>query len=832
MLFFPPSATQKLGFEALREKLDAYLFSRMGQEALEALQPSDNLRFVRNVLLQVGEMQALLRFDDALPLGSMPDVREVLRRAIPEGAFLHPEALLAVLSILRATRLLESYLRQRHEKYPALAPLFAQLIASKNIENRIELTIDDQANVKDDASPELRKIRRDLLRAQQNLRNEMMNEMRKAIGNGYATEDQPTIRHGRMVIPIRAEAKRKIQGFIHDLSATGQTAYIEPASCLDLNNEIRTLESLEQREIENILRDVTDTLREVIPTIQKNVEVLAQLDVLHAKARLANELNAMVPHLNDEGVFKLKSARNPMLVLKNSDTQRTRKPSKVSDTSREIVPLHLEMGKDFRTLVITGPNAGGKSVAMKTVGLLAVMLSYGIPIPCNGDASSCCLFSQIFADIGDEQSIENDLSTFSSHLTNLRFMLEKANKRTLILMDEAGTGTDPSEGAALSQAMLEHFTNVGANTIVTTHHGALKVFAHETEGVENGAMQFDQATITPTYKLQVGIPGSSYAFEMAQRLALPEKTIQRAKDLLGTQQTSLETLLQSFSQRNLELEKQQKETAEMRESLLKARFKYEELADHIQKVKDKIREDALRDAMKVVQEANAQVEKTIREIKEAQAEQERTKAARSALENVKTKLQKNVENLDKRKQKRPQVKAHEHAQHQNEKQVAKQEKFVQKTKPLPAMLEVGDQVVLEGGNTAAEIVELSAQHAVIVQGAIRMRVKRTQIKKVGGKRAQQVTVRHQATHESGLHQAQVHLDLRGQRVEEALQAVTRFVDDAITANLPRVEVLHGTGTGALRIAIQEMLRARPDVKRIEQAPWDQGGAGVSFIYME
>jgi DNA mismatch repair protein MutS2 len=819
MYLFPASIEQKLGFEALRERLDAYTFSRMGQEALEALAPSDHVPTIREVLAQVADFQAIIRFDDANPLGNMPDVREVVRRALPEGAFLQPEALLAVLSILRMTRLLHAYLHARKEKYAALVPLMTRLVPTKNVENRIELAIDDQGQVRDDASPELRQIRRALLKAQHQLRQEMMNEMRKAIGNGYATEDQPTIRHGRMVIPVRSDAKRKIQGFIHDLSATGQTAYIEPTSCLDLNNDIRTFEAQEQREIENILRDVTDEIRTVAEVVLENLEVLGAFDLLHAKARLANELGAMVPHLNTDGLFRLKKARNPVLALRFQDDGRKKYGAKnqtsLESGKREIVPLDLELGNDFRTLIITGPNAGGKSVAMKTVGLLALMLSYGIPIPANGDASSCCLFTHLFADIGDEQSIENDLSTFSSHLTNLRFMLSTADNRTLVLIDEAGTGTDPSEGAALSQAMLEHLTKVGACTIVTTHHGSLKVFAHETEGVENGAMQFDQATITPTYKLQVGIPGSSYAFEMAQRLELPPAILHRAKALLGTQQSSLENLLQTFSQRNLVLEQELKEAEEARESLREGRRKYDELTAHLQSVKDKIREDALRDAMKVVQEANAQVEKTIREIKEAQAEQERTKLVRAELEAVKNRLQTNVQNLQKRKEKRPKP----------------------KTPPAPAApkapsvpLAIGDQVVLTGSSTAAEVVELDEKNAVIVQGAVRMKVKRTQIQKVGGRKKQQVTVKHQASNPSGLHHTQFHLDVRGERVEEALQIVTRFIDDAIAANLERVEILHGTGTGALRLSIQDYLRKNTDVRRFEQAPWDQGGAGVTYIY--
>lgn len=812
MKVYPVHIEQKLGFDLLRQKLDAYTISRMGQERVETMQPSDRVAEVGRGLKQVVELQAILAFDDAFSLGALPDIREVVMHILPEDAFMQPEGLLGVAHILAGARLVRSYLSNRQEKYPHLQVFAQELVPIKSLEDRIHQVVDDQGRVKDDASPELRRIRRAILRAQQELRGRVMDELRRAQANGYTAEDQPTIRNGRMVIPVKAEAKRKVQGFLHDISATGQTAYIEPAAVLELNNDIRELETEEVREIERILRAVCAELRVHVPTVVNNTETLGLFDFQLAKAKLGNVLGGMMPDLNEKGIFKLRQAKNPGLVLRHARDKRA------------IVPLDLELGKNFRTLIITGPNAGGKSVAMKTVGLLALMLSYGLTIPVNGDASDCCLFSQIFADIGDEQSIENDLSTFSSHLSHLRFMLAAANEGTLILIDEAGTGTDPTEGAALSQAMLEHFHHVGARTIVTTHHGALKVFAHETEGVENGAMQFDQATITPTYRLQVGIPGSSYAFEMANRLEIPRGVIERARGLVGTQQTSLENLLHTFSKRNLALERQLKSIENERKQAQEARQKFEEQRQHLQNIKDQVRADALRAAQQVMDEANAQIERTIREIKEAQAEAERTKAARAQLEATKETIRKYQENLEKRKKVENQ---------------RKEAKPVLKAKPASTPMQatpiqVGDQVVVTGGSTAAEVIEIEGKHALIVQGAMKMRVKLAELKKVGGPKQQQVTVRttyNGASNFSTINAA-VRLDVRGFRVEDAKITVLKFLDDAVTSGLNRVEILHGTGTGALRMSIKDLLTHYPDATRFEDAPWDQGGPGVTYIWFD
>ncbi len=803
MNLYPAHAENKLGFEVLRHRLEEALLSRMGQEELETLQPAHDLDVVQAELGRVAEMQDALRFDDPVPFHDLLDVRGVVQQAVPAGATLPTEDLAAVLQVVTTIRLLHGYFTQRRAKYSQLLTLVEPLVPLPDLEKQISRVVDERGLLRDDASPELRRIRRRIVRQQQALREAVMGALRHAIGHGYATEEQPTIRNGRMVIPVRAEAKRKLKGFIHDSSATGQTVYIEPASCLDLNNEVRTLEIEEQHEIHRILRVTTDALREHVHTIQEDLILLGRLDLVQAKARLANRLEAIVPDLNTEGVVSIKQGRHPVLHLHFTQ----------GDEVRQVVPLDLELGGGYRTLVITGPNAGGKSVAMKTVGLLALMVGYGLPVPVQV-GTQMALFRQVFVDIGDEQSIENDLSTFSSHLANLRHMLERADADTLVLIDEAGTGTDPEEGGALAQAALERLTQLQARTIVTTHHGNLKAFAHETPGVENGSMAFDQSTLAPTYRFQSGIPGSSYAFEIASRLSVPKAVLARARALVGAPKTSLEDLIAAFEAKSQALDVQLVAAERTTREAKQAQTQYEEQAGKLRDEKDDIRSQALAEASQIVQQANATVERTIREIKEAQAAREATREARQKLEQFKTTVEtrkQKVEKKRRRKKPKPQSKA----------------------APVSGPLQVGDQVVLDGGTATGEVTALSRKEAEVAFGTMRTRVKLKRLTKVAGPRKQQVRVRTVQQGQPVLRglQTKTSIDIRGQRVEAALQNVSRFLDEAVVAGLENVQILHGKGTGALRLAVQDLLQNSPDVAKFAEAHADRGGAGITEVVL-
>ena len=807
---YPTTAETKLGFDLIRERLERHTRSRLGQARLDNMQPSTRLEWVREELGRVSELQEAFRFDDAVPLDHILDVRDVLRRVAPEGGFVSPEDLLAVRLALSTLRLTRSYFANRTARYPHLGRVAERIAAYPEIEKRIADAVDDEGRIRDSASPELRRLRRLIIQRQADLREIMQAELRKAIGQGFATEDQPTIRNGRMVIPVRSEARRKVEGFVHDVSATGQTVYIEPSGSLDLNNEVRELEAQERREVESILRDVASGLRAHLEGLRENVKVLALFDLLQAKARLSNELGSVAPALNDAGVMDIRKGRNPVLLL------RFLRAAEEDGVHREVVSLDLNLGEHYRTLVITGPNAGGKTVAMKTVGLFALMLSYGLPIPVD-PLSSGCLFHHLIVDIGDEQSIEEDLSTFSSHVANLKYMIRHSSPEALVLIDEAGTGTDPAEGGALAQAVLEHLTHSGARTIATTHHGTLKVFAHETEGVENGSMQFDQATLSPTYRFLSGVPGSSYAFEIARRIGLDGGLLDRAANLVGRQKTSLEELIASFQARTQALDEQLRlaETEVRRATEEKER--YEERSAALRDKTDEIRRQALEEADRVLREANARVERTIRQIREAQAEREATLQAREQLDAFKADLGRKQKELDARRKKirRPGG-----------------PKSAGVPKSLSRPIQAGDQVVLDGGTTPAEVLDIANGEAAIAFGSVRMRVALDRLVRVGGARRQQVTVRQvQGSGQTDISALGVRntVDLRGRRADEAVQEVEMLIDRALLANLDEVEILHGKGTGALRSAIHEYLARRSEVESFEDASWNQGGSGVTIV---
>ena len=816
---YPDGLEEKLGFDVIRDRLRTALNSPLGRERLQTMRPARTLDWLERELERVEELQGAFQYDDAVPLNNLYDLRDVLRRAAPEEAYVDPEDLKAVRLTLVTLRRLKGYFERRREDYPRLADAVERITPLKDLEEHIESILDEDGTIRNDASPELARLRNQIHQKENELRDTLQAALRDAISEGYATEDQATIRAGRMVIPVRAEAKRKVEGFVHDTSASGQTVYIEPAACLELNNEVQELKSAEQREIERILREATTHIRRETDAMEANLRAMAQFDLLQAKARLANRLDAVVPKLNEEGVIDLHEGRNPVLQLHfqslDEDTDTTGRATGEDDIPpREVVPLDLALGEDFHTLVITGPNAGGKTVTMKTVGLFSLMLAYGLPIPV-APHSSFPLFDQIMVDIGDEQSIEEDLSTFSSHVSNLRHMLDEAGPNALVLIDEAGTGTDPDEGGALAQAVLEQLTAAGARTIATTHHGTLKVYAHETEGVENGSMEFDQATLRPTYRYQEGVPGSSYAFEIAQRMGLEDDLLDRARTLAGEQKTAMENLITSFEKRTQELEEELYDARKAKEKAEAEQQRLEEKRRKLEKEQEEYRQQALEEAERIVDEANARIERTIREIKEAQAEKEATKEARAALEDYK-------ENL------------HEEKADAEEATSALEEAPDEEASPAgpdrqpDAPISEGDKVVVDDGSTAMEVQEMEDGEAVVIMGSMHMRVDVDRLTRVDAPEPEpERTVTGDQT--MAALEASPSIDVRGQRVDEAEQNVQEFLDNAIAAGLDTVEILHGKGTGALRTALHEMLGERTDIRDFRKAPIQEGGAGVTKV---
>ncbi len=525
-------AYQKLGFEAVLESALQHTYTPYGKEFLTDLTPETDPETVSEHLGYASEWMKILQSSSNHPLMVVDDVTDILKASRIKDNTLPLEDFLVVLENARLGRTIKNFFKENELDLQNLKTIADKLVNHQPVEKAIQNVVTDQGDLRDDASSELKKIRGRLNRKRNRLRDTIHSVMRRVSKKGMTSDEGPTIRSGRMVIPIQAEYKRKVDGFIHDVSSTGQTIYLEPVEALQINNEIRQLESAEQREIERILRELTAEVGKYSDTLERNIPIIAHFDAIHARVKLGLNLEGSIPDLSTDGHLNLIRAMNPNLVLKNLSLKEP----------EPVIPLNLELNPDELALVITGPNAGGKSVAMRTVGMLNLMLQSGFPIPVQPD-SKIPVLNGIYIDIGDDQSIENDLSTFSSRLQWMRSTLKKLKKNSLVLIDEAGSGTDPEEGGALFQAFVEKVIEKGARVIVTTHHGSLKVFAHEHEKVVNGAMEFNQGNLTPTYRFKKGYPGSSYAFEIADRLNLPEDVMTRARDLLGEKRDAMGDIL-------------------------------------------------------------------------------------------------------------------------------------------------------------------------------------------------------------------------------------------------------------------------------------------------
>ena len=852
----PADAEARLGFDAVRARLLQHARTPLGRERVQALTPLADAEAVRGPLARAGEAQEAVEAGSPVPVREVPDLRRTLRRLGPKGARASGEELADVRVALEALRVLHDDLHGRRGSFPALWEVGQRLVVLKPLEDRIARTIDETGEVRDDASPELARISRAIGKLEGQVRSAVQRALKAAAAEGWATEDQPTVRGGRAVIPVRAEAKRKVRGFVQDVSSTGQTVFIEPAEAVEINNEIRELQVARGHEIERILTELSQHLRHHKPEIQRGLGAMATLDVAAASGRLGAELGAIVPEVGEGGPLRLVGARNAALVLHFEDEGTgegasgargvprhadegaevragnqgsegrnpelgTRNSEPASPEARTVVPLDLALGERHVTLVVTGPNAGGKSVALKTVGLLTLMAACGLPVPA-APGTRIALPTRLFADIGDRQSIEDDLSTFTSHLQTMRRVLEEADDRSLVLIDEAGTGTDPAEGGALAESILRRLTARGAHTVATTHVGALKAFAHDAPGAENASMEFSRQRLEPTYRFQTGIPGSSYAFEIARRVGLDGPVIEEARAKVGESAARLEDLLAEAEARSEEAERLRAEAAEQQRAAERIRTDYEQRLDKHRRERDAIKAAALADADAILRDANATVERAVREIKEAEAEREATLAARQRLDEAKEAVSRRQRNVAKR-QKRRAPKASGAAP-------AASPRANGRAADASGPLQVGDQVRIDGAEAVGEVVELTDRDAVVALGALTSRVKRKRLTKVGGRAEQKVVVGGPAASDPlPVTRARVRADLRGRRVEAALAEAEKLVDEGLAAGLPSVEILHGKGTGALRQAIHNQLARRRDVAGFEAAPWDQGGDGVTVV---
>ncbi|WP_462265100.1 endonuclease MutS2 [Mucilaginibacter sp.] len=786
-MLYPQNSIDKLGFTEVKELISAHCLSPMGQQMVSRMQVMNNYEQIHKFLHQANEFKTILEHDAALPIYQLFDIKTLANKARIEGAFLSEEEFFQVHASLSTVFAVISYFNEREGRYTNLEALFEHLPIEKTIIKKIDLVIDAKGKIRPNASRELATITDGIARSEQEARKKIDQIFKNAAASGWTADGTLTIRDGRLCIPILAENKRKVRGFIHDESATGQTVYMEPEEVFTLNNRIRDLEFERRREIISILTTLTDELRPYVPLLLSYHGLLTKLDFVRAKALFAIDIEANMPQLVNEPGFRLTNARHPLLYLSFKKEQRT------------VVPLNVQVDESTRIIAVSGPNAGGKSVCMKTVGLLQLMVQAGLLIPAD-EQSTAGVFKQIFVDIGDDQSIESDLSTYSAHLSKMKNFVEQANSKTMILIDEFGTGTDPQFGGPIAEAVLEALNQKKVRGMVTTHYSNLKVFASNAEGLENASMLFDNVNMKPLYILEVGKPGSSYAFEIAQKIGLPQHVLNLAKNKIGTSQKKVDTLLVDLEREKKEIYDSKVQIDRQQRRVNELLKENEQLKSYLEENKKALMREAKQQAQSIITNANKLVENTISEIKSSQADRETTRQLRS---NLQQELQKT--------------------------------KVKPEVKPAIATddeIRAGDWVKLIDSDTTGQVLEVAKDNIIIAMGELRTVAKRKRVEKIARKDIPKEVRRSFAGSTGEVASFSPEIDVRGMRGEDALHAIEKLLDRALMMGVGSLKVLHGKGDGILRRLIRDYLKKYDQVGRMEDEHADRGGDGITYVYLK
>jgi len=804
-MLYPTSFENKLGFDLIRDLLKKYCLSPLGTDLVNSISFSGNEQDIHAKLRLTGEMLKVISFEEGFPAQDYYDLVPELNRIRIQGTYLEPETISELRLSLLAISDLISFFSARKEEYPGLFNLVekisweglnndpsdipgdkraqdkqpaADIISSSVISlpagiiRRIDRILDERSLIRDTASAELSRIRKEKNYKLASVEHKILHDLKVARQSGWTPDDaEVTIRNGRLVIPMLSAHKRKISGYIHDESATGQTVYLEPVAIFETNNEIRELEYAEKREILKILLDFTNELRPETDFLFRLYKYLGVIDFIRAKALLANETGAVLPKIaagetvhrrnKNKSQFSWFQAVHPNLLLHFRKINKT------------VVPLDMEMKGDERILIISGPNAGGKSVCLKTAGLIQYMFQCGLLPPVRED-SEFLIFEKIFIDIGDEQSIDNDLSTYTSKLLNLKYFIENADDRTLLLIDEFGSGTDPSQGGAIAEACLETMAGIGCYGIITTHYSNLKLLAGKVKGIVNGAMLYDSRKFKPLYVLKKGKPGSSFAFEIAAQIGFPAGILDNARNKTGHSQLNFERQIQDLEIEKDEMTKKSSEIRVADEFLAELIGKYDKLTSELERSKKEILEKARQEALRMVSEANKTIEKTVKEIKEAQAEKERTKSARMEIKDLKEKLEKPADD------------------------------------EIPRL---NTPVKSDGPATLEKIPARDTLPKGFEPLSPRHHQYQSYLDELNRK----------------LYEFQSTLDIRGKRVDEALSVIQRYIDDAVMLSIPEVRILHGKGNGVLRQVTRDYLRSVREVSSAKDELLERGGPGVTVV---
>lgn len=848
---YPHNFTEKIGYTEVQTLLSEYCASPLGKELVLALEASADYDEITRALGETAEMIKILGGSVSLPSLALTDCREVLQRVHPLGTFVEEEELSELLRMLETLHGVHRFFTEEQcsgsrtdesltYHYPFLTELVEKSSTYPKVAQHLRSLLTDEGRLRDNATRELLAIRQSIRETERSLSGMLQRILQGAQREGWIDSGvQPALRDGRLVIPVAPMHKRKIRGIVHDESATGKTVYIEPVELVEANNRIRELEGEERREIIRILTEVTNRLRPNISHLLVSYGVLAQLDFIHAKARLASELGGICPHFARHAEVEWYGAKHPLL-LRSLKAQ-----------GRSIVPLDIQLKTpEARILLISGPNAGGKSVCLKTVGLLQYLVQSGIPVPML-EHSRMGLFDKLYIDIGDEQSIEDDLSTYSSHLRNMKQFVRGCDEQSLILIDEFGGGTEPTIGGAIAQALLHRFNDQGAFGVITTHYQNLKTYAEEHTGLINGAMLYDRHEMRPLFRLSIGRPGSSFAIEIARKIGLPEEILREVTEEVGSEYINMDKYLQDIIRDKRYWEGKRQSIRRDERLLQEATDRYTEETDTLRAQRKKILDEARQEAKRLIQEANGRIERTIREIREAEAEREQTRLIRKQLSDFDQELSEEAQ--------AEQLASAKKAQREVERLLARRKRQTERKskerepQPKPSdetatpepprhqgTLEVGSVVHIEGQRALGTILSLTQREAVVGLGALKTTIplKRLHLATEAEARNYQRKMTPQEAVRSTQIIDQIHqkrltfrqeIDIRGVRASEAVETVARFVDEALQLGVSQVRVLHGTGTGALRESIRNYLASLPRVSAFHDEDVRFGGAGITVI---
>ena len=823
---------KKIGFDEIRTLLKGHCISKLGTERVEALSFQTDAEQIQFQLNVVDEIRQILDTELQLPGEDFFDLRLPVRRLRVEGVYMEENDLWELKRALDTLHSWIEVIRAEDSPYKALDKLSEGVFTFNGVTRQIENILDKYGHVKDTASPELMRIRRELHRTEGSVSRTLNSILESAKKEGLIENSvMPAIRDGRLVIPVAPALKRRIRGIVHGESATGKTIFIEPAAVVEANNNLRELEAEEKREIIRILQTFADTLRPNVPELLRAFEFLADVELALAKYRLGQQIGGITPQLKNYPLIDWTQARHPLLELKLRRHQ------------KKVVPLDVELTPKDRILIISGPNAGGKSVCLKTVGLLQYMLQCALPIPV-GENSRVGLFSAIFIDIGDEQSIADDLSTYSSHLLNMKQMMKECSDSSLLLIDEFGGGTEPTIGGALAEAMLRQFVERRTYAVITTHYQNLKHFADNHEGVVNGSMLYDRQQMQALFQLEIGHPGSSFAIEIARKIGIPEQVITDASEIVGQDYVNADRYLLDIVRDKRYWEGKRQTIHQREKDMEKTLARYEEEIAELQRKRKEIIASARQQATELLNQSNAMVENTIREIRESQAEKERTREVRQELDTFRTAL--SEDDLEKDaaiERKMQQILARKQRQEQrkrerNEKNNGNQTVSEQQPQPTPQkQWTEGSPVRIKGQSTTGTLETIKGKKCTVLFGSIRTTLPLDMLEPADGPIKQQpaVTATTYISRQTldQMHKTQLNfrpeIDVRGQRGDEALQTITRFIDDAILVGAPRVRILHGTGNGILRQLIRQYLGTVPQVSNARDEHVQFGGAGITVV---